>query len=145
MPTGKKITLEAKSSDTIKMVKDQIEATEGIPSRKQILKSGGRRMENSRRLSFYNIQPKSILQLIKRGMKIFVKVMISRNVRTITLSVEPSDTIKMVKVKIQEKIGIVSELQRLTFDNRDLKDDCTLRHYNIQSRSALCVLLKPSL
>lgn len=71
MLTGKKIALDVKSSDTIKIIKDKIEATEGIPSHEQILYFDGKRMENSHRLSFYKIQPKSTVQLIKRGMIFF--------------------------------------------------------------------------
>ena len=64
MPKGEEIILKVKSSDTIKMVKDQIEATEGIPSPNQVLEFHGVKMDNNRRLNFYNIQPKSTVELI---------------------------------------------------------------------------------
>ena len=67
--------------------------------------------------------------------------MIGRNVRTLALLVDPNDTIRKVKSKIQEKIGILPELQRLAFDG-DLEDDLTLQHYNIQHRSTLRLFLK---
>ena len=97
MPTGKKITLQVKSSDTIKMVKDQIEAIEGIPSLSQLLKLHGGRMENSRRLSFYNIQPQSTVELIERDMEIFVTRLIDQSEGTIAVSIYPSDTMTIVK------------------------------------------------
>lgn len=67
--------------------------------------------------------------------------MIGRNVRTLALLVDPNDTIRKVKSKIQGKIGILPELQRLAFDG-DLKDDLTLQQYNIQHRSTLRLFLK---
>ena len=63
--------------------------------------------------------------------------------RSFAFLVNPNDTIRTMKLKIQGKTGIRPELQRLTFDG-DLKDDLTLQHYNIQDRSILRLFLKPS-
>ena len=70
LPTGKTIILEFKSSNTIKMVKNKIEATEGIPAVRQLLKLDGQELEDNRRLSYYDIQAKSTVKLIEYGMEI---------------------------------------------------------------------------
>ena len=70
LPTGKRISLEFKSSDTIKMVKNKIEVTEGIPAARQLLKLDGQELEDNRRLSYYGIQAKSTAMLIECGMEI---------------------------------------------------------------------------
>ena len=133
------ITLNVKASDTTATLKAQIEMTEDISPHNQKLVFQGKELYNTHQLSHYRISSNDILHLFsKPSMHIFVKILTGK---IITLEVDPSDTIEMVKDKIHDSVGTPHDDQKLLITGRELHDRHTLAHYNIQSGFTLHLVL----
>ena len=139
-PADETITLEVHPDNTIENFKQHLKDL--FPPHRQSLVFAGVQLEDDNTLSYYNIQDKSTVQLIpcsRDDMNVYIK---SLTGRTVTLEVDPADSIGYVKQKYQDKEGVPPDQQHIIFAGRQLKDSDTLSDYNIQNESILYVVLR---
>ena len=132
----RKYYINAGSLETIRDIKEKIKIINGVHVNKYILEYDGNKLDDDKILDDYNIENTKIsFKIISCPLiKILVKTWIGGSVGLI---IETSNTISDVKKIIQNKLGIYTGSQRLTFRGKSLEDDKTLEYYSIKSYSDL--------
>ena len=76
-------------------------------------------------------------------MQIFVRTVMgaTTNDSLVAIDVKPSDTVEILKAKVQEKEGTPADQQRIIFEDKNLEDERLLSDYKIYRDSTLIMVL----
>ena len=77
---------------------------------------------------------------LESTVQIFVRNLAADAKRTYTISIPLKASVQTLKETVQEKSGISSEIQRLTYSGKQLQDDQMLWDYGIQKHSTIDLL-----
>ena len=135
------LRLKINSTNTVESLKAMIEDMEGTPQSLQQLTLSGIRLEDNRRVGYYDTLITNKCSIVLRKIplqQVFVKTLTGK---TLTLNVRPGDTVEHVKSLIYEMEGIPPDQQRILFGRGLLRDGRKLKEYDIQSQSTLNISL----
>ena len=138
----KSVAITVHSSDTIEQFKIRIQEIVSIPLDQQKLIFGGRHLEDKNNMAHYNIQNFSTITLLTAPTKYEVFIKNIQSGKTISFTFNAADTIKNIKGKIKEKMGINPDKQRLIFQGKILEENQTLADYNFENQNILYLVVK---
>lgn len=134
IPAGKILHLSVKLMFTICDIKSVIGSMIGVPVNDWRLFYGGKQLEDSKTIAFYNIQEGSFLQLKWPLFLIFVRF---ASGEPLTLQLHQHTTVRRVKIKVSEHKKMAVNDVRLIFGGGELRDEQDLASCNITNHSTI--------
>nr|GLL41185.1 uncharacterized protein LOC109176522 [Ipomoea trifida] len=127
--TGETVGTQVRILYTILDVKTVVESKVGYPVK--VLEFGGKMLEDSETVSFYNIRDGSILEILPPATQIFIKW----GGKSTGIEVFLWETVKNLKEAIFKKLGVPVHVQKLVFEGKTMIDSQELASYGVRKDS----------
>lgn len=150
-PDSSELELEVADNFTVAALKREIEAKKFIPLNQQQLFFQGIELDSSSQLRQCGVNDRSVLDLSSsrpvasaaqgsgQDMHLFVKTLTGK---TVTVVVNPTDTILDVKRRIMDKEGVALSHQCLICGGKQLDNSASIQDCGIQHQSVLHLVLR---
>ena len=137
--TGKTITLEVESTDSIEIIKNKIQDKEGIPPDQMIIFYKGKILEDNRNLCDYYIQNEETIQMmLKIRGHTYRTIYIKNGDKTTTLKVCFCYPVHHLKGLIYKETGIKPQVQKLSFEGKVFdKEKAEIITYGLKDGSVI--------
>lgn len=132
--SGVDIRVTAKALFTVNDLKTIVESMTDVSFTNHTVIYKGKQLEDCKTLAFYDVKEGSVLEMFGPKIQILIKTWSGK---TITLNVNQSDTVGIVKKKLFQKLRIPDHYLNLVFSGKLLEDARDLATYNIQQHSTL--------
>ncbi|KAM9276910.1 2'-5'-oligoadenylate synthase 1-like [Morus bassanus] len=134
-------------STTIWQLKEEVQQAWGIPLYKQRLvqqepSRTALMLQDDETLATYGIFYNTTLMLLQSEPEVMEILVKDDKNRITTYTVWPTDTVWHLKEQIHARQGPPAKQQRLTYGSRELENQYTLAHYNVQPKSTIYMLLQ---
>ncbi|KAI0886198.1 Ubiquitin [Annulohypoxylon maeteangense] len=140
LPTGKNLTINVQSSESIDDVKTKVQTSTGIAPERQRLIFAGKDLQSGTTLADGNVADGSTMDLVVRIFGGAGNIVCQREagnvVVSIRIAVDDDTTVKTVKDDIrnslEQSLGVKPKQVMLSYRGDNLRSVNTLQHYNIQ-------------
>jgi len=117
-PDGKKHEVDIKSSDNSDDIKSKVAKTSGMAAPRQVLMFNGNELPDGKAVKDMGIQDGSSIKVDVFLIPISVK---TPGGQTVTLGIEPTDTIDAIKKMLEKETGLEAKKQLLKLGEEELK------------------------
>ena len=121
-------------TDTVLCVKSKTSVIMKVPLILQKFHFHSKQLDDPRTLKFYSIETGSTLQLTVPPL---VMVSTPNGQKAVQIHIYPDQKVRNLKHRINEKLEIPVDKQRLFYQDRLLEDDCTLSSYGVDADSLI--------
>ncbi|XP_043966929.1 polyubiquitin-like [Gambusia affinis] len=145
MLDGTSRTMKVNPHDTVGSLKNRIQQGLGVPAARQRLVftngSSTPLNDDSKPLSFYNIEPGSHVSLLVTQPSTFQVFLKNEKGTNSTYDVTPDETVEGFRRRVEKREGVPANQQRLIHEGREMQTG-KLSDYNVKELSTIFLTLR---